>query len=108
MGQSLFLSSTAKTNNQNRNYAMDHCSTWHHISSITLPESFNVVLHSNGGARPHRGAASWIAEASYFDELASTWVLQVFTMKHLSLLSLPRHLPCTTAAFFSFFSENHP
>ena len=58
------------------NYAMDHCTTWHHIFSVSLPDCFNVVFHSDGGARPHCGAASWIAEASYFDELAGTWVLK--------------------------------
>ena len=50
------------------NYSMDTCKTWHQISDLKLPDQFNLLLHSDGGARRECGSASWVVEAAFYDD----------------------------------------
>ena len=46
--------------------------SWQKSYIPTLPEDFNIVVHSDGGARHQCGAASWIAEAVFLNT-AGAW-----------------------------------
>ena len=55
------------------NHAIDHCKTFQEVFSPELPERFNLLIRSDGGARASCGASAWIAEAVFWKEDAGRW-----------------------------------
>ena len=49
------------------NYTMDHQKNWHQVYAECLPADFNLLVHSDGGARATCGAAAWIVEACFLE-----------------------------------------
>ena len=58
------------------NYCMDHEQNLHETFCETLPEKFNIVVHSDGGARATCASAAWIVEATFWEAEARQWQVQ--------------------------------
>ena len=58
------------------NFAMDHQKTFHEVCPIRLSQNFNLIVHSDGGARADCAAAAWVVEATSWRAEAGEWQVQ--------------------------------
>jgi len=58
------------------NCSMDYQKSLHETFSVVMPRNFNIIVHSDGGARTTCASAAWVAEITSWQAETREWQVQ--------------------------------